>query len=72
VYNHKIVMGKVYTVKQLKKMIEADGWYLVRQEGSHAQFKHPVKKNLTTLPIHDKDIKKGTAANILRQAGIKG
>jgi len=65
-------MGKVYTVKQLKKMIEADGWYLVRQEGSHAQFKHPVKKNLTTLPIHDKDIKKGTAANILRQAGIKG
>ena len=64
-------MGKVYTAKQLRKMIEADGWYMVRQEGSHVQFKHPVKKNLTTLPIHDKDIKKGTAASVLRQAGLK-
>jgi len=65
-------MGKVYTVKKLRKMIEADGWYLVRQEGSHAQFKHPVKKNLTTLPLHDKDMRKGTAASVLRQAGLKG
>ena len=65
-------MGKVYTVKELRKIIEADGWYLVRQEGSHAQFKHPVKMSLTTIPMHDKDIKKGTAASILRQAGLKG
>jgi len=53
-------------------MLENDGWYIVRQEGSHAQFKHPSKKNLTTLPIHDKDMKKGTAASVLRQAGLKG
>jgi len=64
-------MGKVYTAKKLRKMIEADGWYFVRQEGSHVQFKHPVKTNLTTIPIHDKDIKKGTAASALRQAGLK-
>jgi len=65
-------MGKVYTTKLLRKMIEADGWYIVRHEGSHAQFKHPVKKNITTLPIHDRDMKKGTAASVLRQAGLKG
>ena len=65
-------MGKVYSAKKLRKMIEADGWYIVRQDGSHAQFKHPVKRNLTTLPIHDKDMKKGTAASVLRQAGLKG
>jgi len=64
-------MGKVYTVKELVKMIEADGWYIVRQDGSHSQFKHHVKKNLTTVPIHNKDMKKGTAASILRQAGLK-
>jgi len=64
-------MGKVYSAKGLRKMIEADGWYIVRQNGSHAQFKHPVKKNLTTIPIHDKDMKKGTAVNVLRQAGLK-
>jgi predicted RNA binding protein YcfA (HicA-like mRNA interferase family) len=65
-------MGKVYTAKELRKMIEADGWYFVRQEGSHAQFKHPIKKKLTTIPLHDKDIKKGTAASVLRQAELKG
>lgn len=66
-----VEMGKVYTAKILRKMIEADGWFFVRQEGSHAQFKHPVKKSLTTIPIHDKDMKKGTAASVLRQAGLK-
>jgi predicted RNA binding protein YcfA (HicA-like mRNA interferase family) len=65
-------MGKVYTAKKLRKMLEADGWYFVRQDGSHAQFKHSHKKNLTTIPIHDKDMKKGTAASILRQTGLKG
>ena len=64
-------MGIVYTAKKLRKIIEADGWYIVRQDGSHAQFKHPVKKNLTTIPIHDKDMKKGTAMGVLKQVGIK-
>jgi len=64
-------MGKVYTAKEIRRIVEADGWYFVRQKGSHAQFKHPTKKNLTTVPLHDKDMKKGTAANVLRQAGLK-
>jgi len=64
-------VGKVYTAKEIRKIIEADGWYFIRQKGSHAQFKHPSKKNLTTVPLHDKDMKKGTAANVLRQAGLK-
>jgi len=64
-------MGKVYTAKEIRKIIEADGWYFVRQKGSHAQFRHPTKKNLTTMPMHDRDMKKGTAANVLRQAGLK-
>jgi predicted RNA binding protein YcfA (HicA-like mRNA interferase family) len=32
-------MGKVYTVKELLVILEADGWYFVRQKGSHAHFK---------------------------------
>jgi predicted RNA binding protein YcfA (HicA-like mRNA interferase family) len=31
-------------VIDLIKLIKADGWYLVRQKGSHQQFRHPVKK----------------------------
>ncbi len=35
-------------VREAIKLIESDGWYLVRQNGSHMQFKHPVKKGLDT------------------------
>jgi predicted RNA binding protein YcfA (HicA-like mRNA interferase family) len=31
------------------KLIEADGWKIVRQRGSHSQFKHPQKKGLVTV-----------------------
>ena len=65
-------MGKVYGAKELRRMVEADGWFFVRQSGtSHAQFKHPTKLGLVTIPMHDKDMKKGTAASIIRQAGLK-
>jgi predicted RNA binding protein YcfA (HicA-like mRNA interferase family) len=65
-------MGKVYSANELRKLIEADGWFFVRQSGtSHAQFKHPTKHGLVTIPIHDKDMKKGTSVNVLRQAGLK-
>jgi len=33
-------------------MIEKDGWYLVRQKGSHKQYKHPDKKGLVTIAAH--------------------
>ena len=70
-YNRK-EMGKVYWAKELRKMVESDGWFFVRQSGtSHVQFKHPTKRGLVTIPIHDKDMKKGTSGSVLRQAGLK-
>ena len=38
--------------KEIIKLIEADGWYEVRQKGSHKQFKHSIKKGLVTVPVH--------------------
>jgi len=55
----------------LIKIIEDDGWYLVRTKGSHFHFKHATKKGLVTIPHPQKDVPKGTVASILRQAGIK-
>lgn len=55
----------------LIKMIEKDGWSLVRTKGSHHHFKHPIKKGLVTIPHPKKDVPKGTANSILRQAGLK-
>ncbi|UDE99477.1 type II toxin-antitoxin system HicA family toxin [Acinetobacter pittii] len=54
----------------LVKMIEADGWYLVRVKGSHHHFKHPTKGGLVTIPHPKKDLPNGTVKSILKQAGL--
>ena len=60
-------------VRDAIKLIEADGWYLVGQEGSHRQFKHPAKKGRVTIPGKlGKDLAPGTYNSILKQAGLKG
>lgn len=60
-------------VKEAIKLIEQDGWYMVRQKGSHMQYKHPIKKGLVTIACHrlSDDIAKGTLGSILRQAQLK-
>ena len=55
----------------LIKMIEKDGWYIVRTKGSHHHFKHPHKKGIVTIPNPKKDVPKGTLNSILKQAGLK-
>lgn len=53
------------------KALEADGWYEVRQRGSHKQFKHPNKKGLVTVPHPQRDLPIGTLRSIRKQAGLK-
>jgi predicted RNA binding protein YcfA (HicA-like mRNA interferase family) len=59
-------------VKEAIKLIEHDGWYMVRQKGSHIQFKHTTKKGLVTIACNrmSDEIARGTMASILRQAQI--
>ena len=57
--------------RDLIKMIEADGWYEVRVNGSHHHFKHLIKVGLVTVPHPKKDLPIGTVKSILRQAGIE-
>jgi predicted RNA binding protein YcfA (HicA-like mRNA interferase family) len=64
-------MGEVYTVKELVILIKKDGWYFASQEGSHCHYKHAEKKGKVTIPRHNKDLKRGTVNNILKQAGLK-
>lgn len=54
------------------RLIEADGWQLVAVEGSHRQFKHPLKSGRVTVSgsLGD-DMPKGTLASVRRQAGLK-
>ena len=59
------------TVREVIKLIEADGWYLDRQRSSHRQFKHPTKPGKATVPHPKKDIPLNTLKSIERQTGLK-
>jgi predicted RNA binding protein YcfA (HicA-like mRNA interferase family) len=59
-------------VRDLLRLIENDGWRLMRTRGSHRQFKHPVKAGVVTVPGHlSDDVALGTLRSILKQAGLK-
>jgi predicted RNA binding protein YcfA (HicA-like mRNA interferase family) len=59
-------------VRQAIKLIEDDGWFLVRTRGSHRQYKHPQKQGLVTIAgkLGD-ELAPGTKNSILKQAGLK-
>lgn len=60
------------TSRDILKILRKDGWYIVDQDGSHAQLKHPTKPGKVTVLIHgSKDIPPGTLNSILKQAGLK-
>lgn len=58
-------------VKDVIKLIEKDGWYLVRTKGSHRQFKHSIKSSLVTISgkLSD-DLAIGTLHSIYKQAQL--
>ena len=59
-------------IRDVIKLIEADGWRMVTTRGSHRQFKHPYKKGRVTiagkpdLDLHPKNLK-----SILKQVDLK-
>jgi predicted RNA binding protein YcfA (HicA-like mRNA interferase family) len=57
---------------ELLRKIKKAGWYEVRQSGSHIIMRHNDRTNTLILPNHgSKEIKKGTAEDLLKQAGLK-
>jgi predicted RNA binding protein YcfA (HicA-like mRNA interferase family) len=59
-------------VRDVVKLLEADGWAMVRQKGSHRQYKHQQKPGLVTVPGKPGDeLAAGTLNSIMKQAGLK-
>jgi predicted RNA binding protein YcfA (HicA-like mRNA interferase family) len=52
--------------QELIRMLEGDGWKLVRVLGSHHHFKHPLKPGMVTVPHPDRHLR-----SIERQANLK-
>lgn len=60
-------------VGQAIKIVEADGWFLIKSNsGDHRQYKHRTKKGKVTIdgkPSQDLMVK--TWNSIMRQAGLR-
>jgi predicted RNA binding protein YcfA (HicA-like mRNA interferase family) len=52
-------------------VLEDDGWTVVRQRGSHRQFKHASKPGLVTVAGKPGDeLAPGTLNSVRKQAGL--
>ena len=60
----------VFKPNELSRLLEQHGFIKISQEGSHIKMRN--KEGTTIIiPVHQgKDLKKGLAMAILRQAGI--
>ncbi|MBI4825547.1 MAG: type II toxin-antitoxin system HicA family toxin [Nitrospirae bacterium] len=59
-------------VRDIIKLIESDGWFLIATKGSHRQYKHSIKTGRVTIAGHSNDdLAPGTLNSILKQANLK-
>jgi predicted RNA binding protein YcfA (HicA-like mRNA interferase family) len=58
-------------VREVIRLIRADGWHNVKAKGGHRQYKHPVKRGRVTIPGRpNDDLAPKTLESILKQAGL--
>lgn len=53
------------------KQLQRNSFIIVSQNGSHVKLKNPETGRTVIVPMHNKDLKKGTEQAILKQAGLK-
>lgn len=59
-------------IRDVVRLVEKDGWYLVATKGSHRQFKHPAKAGRVTIAGHPgDDLAPGTLGSVLKQAQLQ-
>ncbi|MCL2630415.1 MAG: type II toxin-antitoxin system HicA family toxin [Firmicutes bacterium] len=59
------------TVREIEKLLKKAGWYEVRTNGGHKNFRHQEYSDVVTVPQHKGDLKKGTANDILKKARVE-
>jgi mRNA interferase HicA len=52
-------------------LLQKDGWFVIRQSGSHMIMVHPIKKGQIVCPNHGShEVGKGLEKKIKKDAGI--
>ena len=60
------------TVREVIRLLETDGWYMVATKGSHRQYKHKIKAGRVTVAGKpSEEVAPGTLNSILKQSGLK-
>lgn len=60
----------VFTPKEIIRILNKNGYLLDRVKGSHQIFIHGETAQRIIVPMHNKDLPKGTFYAILKQADI--
>jgi predicted RNA binding protein YcfA (HicA-like mRNA interferase family) len=59
-------------IREVLKILRRDGWFIVRQTGSHRQFHHPTKPGtLTVAGKPSKTLHPKVVASIMKQAQLE-
>jgi predicted RNA binding protein YcfA (HicA-like mRNA interferase family) len=57
--------------REILRVLQAQGWAILRQAGSHIQLRHPTRPGKVTVPHPKKDVAIGTLKSIERQSGSR-
>ena len=58
------------TPRKAVRALERCGWKLDRVKGSHHVFRHPDHAHRVVVPMHARDLAKGTLNQIIDASGI--
>ncbi len=58
------------TPRQAVRALERCGWKLDRIKGSHHVFRHPDHAHRVVVPMHGRDLAKGTLNQIVNASGL--
>jgi predicted RNA binding protein YcfA (HicA-like mRNA interferase family) len=56
--------------RQVVSVLERAGFVVIRIIGSHYQMLNERTRRRTTVPLHNRDLPRGTISAILQQAGL--
>ena len=57
--------------REMIKLLKDNGFVEVSQNGSHKKMFRPDTNTTIIVPMHSKELKKGTEQAILKEAGLK-
>ena len=63
-------MPRRYKTQEVVMVLQHLGWYVVSQEGSHLQFRHPTRRGRVTVALSSREVPPGTLGSIIKQAKL--